>query len=255
MRYRLEGYVFCMLVVVSALDADAGRIDLPGTWGGGNEATIEAWVNTDKVINNVQAIVSSRLISFVHFQLSEVSASTVVYPGGPTFNAPPESPTGVWRHIVMVAESGNSRLFIDGVPVQTDPNPVSSISSSNTVYIGSGFLGDRPFLGLIDEVAIYDTALSDARIQDHFNAATALDDSYSIEVLADNPVGYWPLNDTLGSAVDQSGNARHGTPLGGIVYQQSGALSNGDFAMRFFPEPTTYTLALTALCLVLRRRS
>lgn len=44
----------------------------------------------------------------------------------------------------------------------------------------------------------------------------ALQSNYQLTVLADSPIGYWPLTDTTGTtAVDLSGNGRPGTYSGG----------------------------------------
>jgi hypothetical protein len=52
--------------------------------------------------------------------------------------------------------------------------------------------------------------------------------SYSSEVLADNPIGYWQLDETFGyTATDASGNNRHGTYVGGVTFATSGAITNG----------------------------
>src|SRR5207253_2851301 len=54
-------------------------------------------------------------------------------------------------------------------------------------------------------------------------------------VLKDNPLGYWRLGDTVGSATvaDTSGNASTGTVVGGVTLGQTGALGDGDKAALF----------------------
>ncbi len=160
-------------------DGSTGYVQLPGTWGGVNTMTIEAWVNTNVVLpNDFQAIVSSAAIGeFAHFQLHENPSPSQVslwYTDGGlrTLPAPEESPIGVWRHLVFVGESGDTRLYLDGVRLGS-PNtlPFNSINLSSDVRIGAGVSGTRLFHGQIDEVAIYDTALSDERVLAHFNAA------------------------------------------------------------------------------------
>ncbi len=62
-----------------------------------------------------------------------------------------------------------------------------------------------------------------------------LGDSYADTVMADLPVGYWPLEDAMGSkmAQDVSGSAHHATVLGSVVFREPGAFATGvNFAAR-----------------------
>jgi Concanavalin A-like lectin/glucanases superfamily len=53
--------------------------------------------------------------------------------------------------------------------------------------------------------------------------------SYSSEVLADSPVGYWRHDESSGELQDSSGNARHADThfgLGSLTYSQTGAIAS-----------------------------
>jgi Concanavalin A-like lectin/glucanases superfamily len=53
-------------------------------------------------------------------------------------------------------------------------------------------------------------------------------------VLADEPLGYWPLNDASGTtAMDASGNSRNGTLHGGVTLQAGITMPDGSRGMRF----------------------
>lgn len=55
---------------------------------------------------------------------------------------------------------------------------------------------------------------------------------YNEAVLADNPLGYWKLNERSGSVVqDISGNQRHGSYHGGVTLASQGAFAEGDAAV------------------------
>src|SRR5262245_20628445 len=57
--------------------------------------------------------------------------------------------------------------------------------------------------------------------------------SYPAKVVADGAVAYWRLNETSGTtAVDVIG-AKNGTIAAGVTLGQTGALADGDKAMRF----------------------
>ena len=95
------------------------------------------------------------------------------------------SSTGVdddqWHHLAMVRISNVVNIYIDGVleGVNSSLLPLD-VSSSSNFHIGSQFIGPpsaiefyRFFKGLIDEVSIYNRALTLQEIQDIYNAGSA----------------------------------------------------------------------------------
>lgn len=108
--------------------------------------------------------------------------------------------SNAWTHLVGVYDGVATRLYVNGVAVGY---PVTNAFAANTVTplrIGGGANeGSGAFFwpGRIDEVAIYNTALSPARVAAHHQAGTnaAPATPYEQVVLADGPVGYWRLNE------------------------------------------------------------
>lgn len=91
-------------------------------------------------------------------------------------------PNDSWQHIVAVYDQSNPaspelRLYVNGELSDSSPGrPQGLRASSAPVSIGSKRLGNSPgydgsFDGIIDEVVIYDTILSDSDISTHFAAA------------------------------------------------------------------------------------
>jgi hypothetical protein len=153
-------------------------------------------------------------------------------------------------------------LYIDGAQVQT------WTVAGSTVFVGGGSAGITPQLSNtvqeIDEFAMYGTALSAADIKERATAAgigqreidsavavTAIVDSvhrpatvvetqlargtfvtgkYAPVVTADNPLGYWRMNDTVGAGgtiVDSSGggfNATNGSSSAAASHSASGLI-------------------------------
>lgn len=118
------------------------------------------------------------------------------------------------------------RLYIDGSldAEQVAPEPATAARKTNPLGIGNKIERDRPFHGTIDEVAIYNGALSAGDLAAH---QIALDGSgaYASAVLAHaNLVGHWRFEEVSVDepAVDQSGNGRDGVYLtgeeGGVVH-------------------------------------
>ncbi|MBS0197345.1 MAG: hypothetical protein JSR77_11360 [Planctomycetes bacterium] len=136
--------------------------------------TVEAWVNLTQPTSDFAAIVSSRVSGqLFHFQLFSAGNITV-YTNTGTILLPiiPQWSDGIWHHVALVASSGSTRLFVDGTQFgATFTNTFSSITpSSGALSIARGFQDRRFLRGCIDEVAVYDRALSPDRIASHYSA-------------------------------------------------------------------------------------
>lgn len=81
---------------------------------------------------------------------------------------------GVTYHVVCTWNGTDLKLYLDGV-LDATSTPGSGLSSptTSTVYLGRKWDGSTPFPGVIDEVAIYNSALSPSRIAAHFSAGSS----------------------------------------------------------------------------------
>lgn len=134
--------------------------------------TIEAWVNQDDLRDGMNAIVSASDLGFVHMQISQSSNSKIaVYLDNgkeillPTIVSLPEY--GKWQHIALVAESGNTRIYLNGEQYGVaDHTTFNGIRSSDQVHLGKGFSNVRLFQGQIADVRIWkNRALSGEEIK------------------------------------------------------------------------------------------
>jgi hypothetical protein len=152
-------------------------VSVSGTFGGGPEATVEAWIKTNGTTGTFQAIVSSTEEKFIHLQLHSGGNIVAYVEGGqtPWVNMPIVLPTstGVYRHIAFSVKSGDSRLYVDGRLVGTNLMTFNTIQATSNLRIGCGYGGFRFFNGEIDEVSIYNRALSVGEIQSIYNAGSA----------------------------------------------------------------------------------
>ena len=64
-----------------------------------------------------------------------------------------------WHHLVYVIDNGNFKKFVDGVMTSGTYNHGDGLYNTRDLYIG-GRNGTAQYVGLLDDVAIYDTALS-----------------------------------------------------------------------------------------------
>jgi len=70
-----------------------------------------------------------------------------------------------WAHLATTFDGTTLRLYVDGVQVASRPGAGSIISSTGALRIGGSRPGLQGFRGRIDEVRVYNRALSAAEIQ------------------------------------------------------------------------------------------
>ena len=115
----------------------------------------------------------------------------------------------VWHHVLGVRDGGKVRLYIDGVEdASSDINEDLSGASQANVLIGAITLASdgsiyKTYAGLIDDVRIYDSALSTD------NVAFLADKGGTAP--ATGPIANWAFE---GDFTDSSGNGFDGTPVG-----------------------------------------
>jgi hypothetical protein len=80
----------------------------------------------------------------------------------------------LWHYLAMVSGNGTQTLYVDGSPVASSsytgniPGPLSILTLG--AYTNGGCLSGSYFNGLIDDVRIYNRALSAAEVQAIYNA-------------------------------------------------------------------------------------
>ncbi|HPC96762.1 MAG TPA: sugar-binding protein [Sedimentisphaerales bacterium] len=125
---------------------------------------------------------------------------------------------GEWHHIACSADGQTLTAYLNGLA--TESTPMGAITSSPTpVLIGSdGWSCD--WIGAIDEVAIYNRALSAEEMLylAGFRADTGGDPSLSI---------YYSFDEVGEIVPDESGNGNDGTVVGDVTGAAEGAVNGG----------------------------
>ncbi len=235
--------------------SDAPSLDIT------EELTVEAWIymvapgNSDGIVSKssfttnytyssylIKTVSNSRCIEFWVTQSGGIGTYNYI-------RSTKVIPYKKWTHICCVFKpSTYTRIYINGVlDVEYTSSIISNIfSSPSTFKIGRDAPNASNFPGYIDEVRIWDKALSDTMIRKWMNKSiTSLHPYYS------NLKGYWKLDegtDTL--TVDSSPNGNNGI----LVNSPNWTLSNapiGD-ACRYainpatLPETTDVSLSIDA---------
>jgi hypothetical protein len=128
---------------------------------------------------------------------------------------------GSWQHVVATYDGTTAKIYVNGVLRGSGavnpawkPNSQMALRLGGTPLTGSlsdapytdaaSYSGNRGYDGLIDEVAVYPTALSASTVAAHFSAATTNNAGYDAQILASSPVGYWNLDEAAVTAPSPS---------------------------------------------------
>ena len=122
---------------------------------------------------------------------------------------------GLWQHVVAIYDNGSMRFYFNGTEYTTNQNE-GNHSSSGMFTIG-GNQSHSPhnyYRGQIDEVAVWNEALSANEVSALYNSGTGLDASSNSGdyTSSSNLVGYFKMNEGSGTTIyDSSGNGSSGT--------------------------------------------
>lgn len=146
--------------------------------------------------------------------------------------------SGQTYHVAMTYDGNTLTIYLNGASVATASVAGSLSPGVTPLTIGQPYYNQNTFVGTIDEVAIYGSALSVFRIQAHASAAGLLG-AYNAEVLADSPGLFWKFDENASgaTAIDSSGNGRNGTVVGTPVMTAPAVMPTG---------VASYTLDTTA---------
>ena len=94
--------------------------------------------------------------TFLHFRTR--SGKHVVF-------GPSALPLNTWTHLAFTYDSAMIRFYVNGVLVASSPETFSITTSTNPLCIGGDPTQGQFFNGIIDEVRVYNVALTAAQIQ------------------------------------------------------------------------------------------
>jgi len=164
-------------------DGLSGYVQLPNLDFESDQVTIETWVNLELLAGGCCTSIFSPDgwdAGWVHYNIREnQNIEFALNSGGPNnHNTEPESvPFDEWVYIASVYDKDEAmvRAYVNGEEVDVNPPDFSSPQTVQLIepaqvaaWEGGRFLG-----GLLDEFAIYDTALSEDRVLAHFQAAAS----------------------------------------------------------------------------------
>jgi hypothetical protein len=136
--------------------------------------TLEAWVKPTASQSGWRTVIQKEVDTY----FLDASSNSPRRPAtGGTFGstvtgvaAPNAIPVNSWTHLASTYDGANIRLYVNGTQVAIVARTGSIAASTLPVWIGGNNPYGEYFNGVIDEVRIYNRALSVAEIQADMNA-------------------------------------------------------------------------------------
>jgi hypothetical protein len=133
--------------------------------------TLEAWVFPTATLKGWRAIVDKNVDGYYLMASSDQGNPA----GGGTFTAGNQNTFGpstlavnVWTHLAATFDGVTVRLYVNGVQVASQAQTTPLTPTTGTLQIGADSYGEF-FAGRIDEVRVYNRALSQGEIQTDMN--------------------------------------------------------------------------------------
>jgi uncharacterized repeat protein (TIGR01451 family) len=133
--------------------------------------TLEAWVNPAVVLSGWDDIVYRGNDNYylILFNGAPVAGLTTASSTNSNTFGPSALPVNTWTHVAQTFDGSTVTLFVNGAQVATKAIAASIQDTTNPLEIGSDHIFGQYFQGLIDDVRVYNIALTPAQIQADMN--------------------------------------------------------------------------------------
>ena len=170
-----------------------------------NEGSFELWARVDDTSDNCPFCQKAGRRAYIFLEGSSIDVGL-----GSSLNmtVDVDVPTGEWIHWSVVWKDGNWSAYKNGQEIESNRSYDGVPDLRDGIYIGkSGYTNSRYLNGSINEVRVWNKALSQQEIQDNMNNR--------LEGNEEGLIGYWPMNEGEGTTVyDKSTNNNDGTIYG-----------------------------------------
>ena len=157
-----------------------------------SELSVSVWLKTTTINSVFQNVVQGAFLGFGLYM--EANTGKIIgFADGSVAGGYVSSISvadGVWHHIVLRSNGSTTSMYIDGIydGSITENLLVGNGASNNRIFLGKTNQGVYPFTGLMDELMIFDRALSDCEIKelssDNVNANIPQLESQAIPISA-----------------------------------------------------------------------
>jgi RHS repeat-associated protein len=158
------------------LNGTTGWVSVPllSSLDTGDTFTIEGWVKRGTVGGTASQVIASKQGS--SWTLSFNTANKLVLQGGSTTittSSGAVSDTTAWHHVAATKAGSSVHLYIDGQDVTGTVTNATLANSSSPLAIGQTGAGGSWFNGSLDDIALYNSALTASQIAAHYQAGAS----------------------------------------------------------------------------------
>lgn len=184
--------------------------------------TVEAWVypRSDGADHDYARIINKDAAYLMGIWSGDDFRSSVTIGSSEQANTCPDfggdDPWNKWYHFAFTYQSGTLKQYVNGqLKCETSVTNGDIDTNDNTLYLGAADTSNYVLDGYLDQVRIYNYALSQSQIAWNYNRG--------------QPVGHWKLDECQGTtAYDSSGNENHGDiTIGGSGTNTSAGTCSG----------------------------
>ena len=203
------------------LNANTDYATIPAFNMATNTITLMAWIKPNGVQSSTTGLVFSASGGATGMNLTtggRLGYHWANTSGSYNYVSGPIIPTGVWSHVALVVTATNATFYLNGVPtVRTAAH--AAVNFNSAFQFGRDRnSSSRNFIGKMDEVAIYDRALTtnEVREQMHLTKKPTTDP---------NLLAYFQFHEPSGTTILDHAHSYHGT----LVANASRSLSTAPF--------------------------
>ena len=182
---------------------DAGNItDLNSQ----SAVSTSAWINPQDTLTTTPVVLAGGISSTNRFYIQLLNSTTIRYvSSGSSGNivdvTVPLILDGNWHHIATIHNGTSLDIYFDGVKINSTPLTITAVSANmgDNFTIGAYFTRTSNFLNsYVDEVAVFNTALTDAEILSIYNATevvSGVNKTADLSQLTTPPVKWYRMGD------------------------------------------------------------
>lgn len=157
-----------------------------------------------------------------------------------SYNSGLTVPVDVWSHVAMVITPGSATMYLNGIAAVNGSHGTDAIDFATNLYLGSdrGKTNDH-FIGDMDEICIYDRALSTNEIRELMNLTRNNPRAGSLPSYDPSLIAYYQMNEAVGSPIFDKAGGKHASlsggatrnissvPVGGGTFQRINVVNGG----------------------------
>jgi hypothetical protein len=130
--------------------------------------TLEAWVNPSS-LTGWRTVIMKERAGDLAYALYGAQNKPSLQPTNGTVTGPSNMTLNAWTHVAGTYDGAAARIYVNGTQVATLNVANALVASNGTLRIGGNSIWAEWFAGKIDDVRIYDKALTAAQIQADMN--------------------------------------------------------------------------------------